>query len=53
MLGHEEFVWKMGAAFAHGRSQKRACVVASEQSLGVFPCDYKEFLRRYVTIYET
>ena len=42
----------MGAAFAHSRSQKRARVVASEQSLGMFQRNSKEFLRRYVTVDE-
>ena len=43
----------MGSAFALGRSQKRARVVASEQYLGMFQRNSKEFLRRYVTFDET
>ena len=53
MFGHEEAFCKMSAAFAHSRSQKRARVVASEQCLGMFQCNSKEFLRRYVTVDET
>ena len=53
MFGHEEAVCKMGAAFAHSRSQKRARVVASEQCLGMFQRNSKELLRRYVTVDET
>ena len=53
MFGHEEAVCKIGAAFAHSRSQKRARVVASKQCLGMFQRNSKEFLRRYVTVYET
>ena len=32
---------------------KRARVVASEQYLGMFQCNSKEYLRRYVTVDET
>ena len=53
MFGHEEAVCKMGAAFAHNRSQKRTRVVVSEQCLGIFQRNSKEFLRRYVTVDET
>ena len=53
MFGHEEAVCKMGAAFAHRRSQKRARVVAPEQCLGMFQRNSKEFLRCYVTVDET
>ena len=53
MFGHEEAVCKMGAAFAHSRSQKRARVIAPEQCLGMFQRNSKEFLRRYVTVDET
>ena len=42
----------MGARFAHSRSQKRARVAASEQFLGLFQSNSKEFLRRYVTVNE-
>ena len=53
MFGHEEAVCKIGAAFAHSRSQKRARVVAYEQCLGMFQRNSNEFLRRYVTGDET
>ena len=53
MFGDKEAVCKMGAAFAHSRSQKQACVVASEQCLGMFQRNLKEFLRRYATVDET
>ena len=53
MLGHEEAVCKMGAAFAHSRTQERARVLASEQCLGMFQRDLKKFSRRYVTVDET
>ena len=43
----------MGAAFAHSRSQKRARVVASEQCLGTFQRNPKEFLRHYEILDET
>ena len=52
-FGHEEAVCKMGAAFAHSRSQKQACVLASEQCLGMFQLNSKGFLQRYVTVDET
>ena len=42
MFGHEEAVYKMGAAFAHSRLQD-----------GLFQRNSKEFLRRYVTVDET
>ena len=53
MFGHEEAVCKMGTAFSNSRSQKRARVVASEQCLGMFQRNSKEFLRRYVTVDQT
>ena len=36
MFGHEEAVCKMGPAFSHSQSQKRARVIASEQ------CNYPD-----------
>ena len=53
MFGHEEAVCKMDAAFAHSRSQKRARVAASEQCLGMFQRNSKEFWRSYVTVNKT
>ena len=53
MFGHEESVCKMGATFAHSRSQAGSCGVASKQCLGMFQRNSKEFLRFYVTVDET
>ena len=53
MFWHEESGCKMGAAFAHSRSQTRTRVVASEQYSGMFQRDSKEFLRLYATVDET
>ena len=48
MFGHEEAVCKMDTAFANGRSQKQARVVASKQCLGMFQRNLKE---NFATLY--
>ena len=53
MFGHEEAVCKMGTEFAHNRSQESARVVTSEQCLGTFQRNSKEFLQRCVTVDKT
>ena len=53
MFRLEKAVCKMGAAFAHSRSQKRARVIASEQCLGMFQRNSNGFLQCYVTVDET